>query len=907
MKLNTASEMRWSPARFALGLLIISTLLDHLSSNNNTCGKIRGQRSLLRCQNGQRLRGGRQSSLEFLSPMMPDLVSDSEILDEYIDRNLPYPANVRQQKQWAKRDKELKHKAWTDALLFDGRDDLLPTELPYGDKAKDDGIDPYIDDPANEVSDDPPPEPGFWKKAGKNKTYWGLSTRRIRELDEYVEEIRDPKLSLDFLPIDKYREAKGNLIAAIKSQDISQLKEAIENGIRFNGLSGYITEAEVLLHQLRTRDDYMKFKMRKGFLRERTLTVHIEDRKSLVEAKMIGCLELTITSPEPQYQIVQMSNGSPNFERWLELDGCERSGDGLYNVVLANNTANRKTGLAGKMLSRIKKEYVRKKPIKLNPEIFKIETLKRLRIRSKGHIVQIPREIENLKQLRELDLSGNGIRELPKEILKLEKLKILDIGFNDLLDMPSPFSNLRNLESIHAPGNKFRTMSFFNSLPKLKYCNVDHNKIGPELGISSLPNLEVLSFANNEVGEMPRLYEFPHLRVLNASYNRLRKLHPSLARLDPIKIREIYLTGNKLPDQRRVERLLSASSHYTRVHPAEGNFVMSEGGFYARFPERDHDDNRGERSLIWYMNKKATKKLHRARSKYILEFKKDELKDFIDNIAASENLDLKKDSSDVRCIHIACAFDEFKLVEALITQGADAEIRDKLGNTPLHYAYAYGNQKCIEVLNSAEVDQSARNRFNLTPSDMAKLKDKGFLIAENTETEEEQELEPPKNEMGNYLTGLPEGFEYNTKAAIGRILGVPPVPLENPSITERLCNISHTIMTPLPISRPRPCSISDVADPGVGPLWDWVSDQLHYLLNLEVEENPTFKSWTKTYLRHLKRLIQEGRFDEIRKDWEPPSAMDVNTHLEPTAYELLMNDGPNPDKFHKFYRVGTGV
>eukprot|EP00466_Bigelowiella_natans_P008675 jgi/Bigna1/82856/fgenesh1_pg.98_\ len=304
------------------------------------------------------LRGGRRPS------MYPSLIMDDEIETgdegmekaqmELLERSMPYPASIREQSSWAKRDKNLKYKAFTDALLFDGRTDLLPKPLPYNDKAFNEDSDPYEDEYD-------PPAPGLWRNAGKNKTYWGMTTRQFKDLEDYVQDIRDPKCQPDWLPLEGYHEAKRKLITAIQHQDQRELKEAIEFGIRFGGLMGYIMQAEVLIAQLRERERYERYKVRKGFLKEKTMTIHINDRRSLILAKEKRCKELTIVSPEPQYQIVNISGGEPDYGAWLELDGCERKADGRYQVLLANDTVNRQMNMASMRLVDVRPEYIRKK------------------------------------------------------------------------------------------------------------------------------------------------------------------------------------------------------------------------------------------------------------------------------------------------------------------------------------------------------------------------------------------------------------------------------------------------------------------------------------------------------------------------------------------------------------------
>ena len=61
--------------------------------------------------------------------------------------------------------------------------------------------------------------------------------------------------------------------------------------------------------------------------------------------------------------------------------------------------------------------------------------------------------------------------------------------------------------------------------------------------------------------------------------------------------------------------------------------------------------------------------------------------------------------------------DEVKL---LISQGANVNQQDKLGNPPLHLAAFLGRTDCvIALLNAPNIGLSIKNKQNKTPLDMA--------------------------------------------------------------------------------------------------------------------------------------------------------------------------------------------
>ena len=97
---------------------------------------------------------------------------------------------------------------------------------------------------------------------------------------------------------------------------------------------------------------------------------------------------------------------------------------------------------------------------------------------------QIPRykdlTLNELKNLKRLDLSSNQLTSIPKELGALKNLKILYLSYNQLTSIPKELGELKNLEYLHLYYNKL------TSIPK-------------ELG--ELKNLEYLFLHNNPLND----------------------------------------------------------------------------------------------------------------------------------------------------------------------------------------------------------------------------------------------------------------------------------------------------------------------------------------------------------------------------------------------------------------------
>ncbi len=64
-------------------------------------------------------------------------------------------------------------------------------------------------------------------------------------------------------------------------------------------------------------------------------------------------------------------------------------------------------------------------------------------------------------------------------------------------------------------------------------------------------------------------------------------------------------------------------------------------------------------------------------------------------------------------------YSNFEIVKKLVECGADVNIQDRNGNTPLHLAYLRRDQEMINFLLDKGADQNLKNNSNETPSDMS--------------------------------------------------------------------------------------------------------------------------------------------------------------------------------------------
>ncbi len=93
-------------------------------------------------------------------------------------------------------------------------------------------------------------------------------------------------------------------------------------------------------------------------------------------------------------------------------------------------------------------------------------------------IEQLPRIIEDLKDLRSLNLKYNKLKMVPNFIKKLKSLKYLNLSNNQINIIPHYISEMNLLEHLDLSWNYLNTMPPQISLLKnLKILNLKHNKI----------------------------------------------------------------------------------------------------------------------------------------------------------------------------------------------------------------------------------------------------------------------------------------------------------------------------------------------------------------------------------------------------------------------------------------------
>jgi len=125
-------------------------------------------------------------------------------------------------------------------------------------------------------------------------------------------------------------------------------------------------------------------------------------------------------------------------------------------------------------------------------------------------LTEIPKEVFSYKHLRKLFLRNNKIKNLPKEINNLKQLTVLDISNNILTSMHAKIFDLKKLEVLILNNNKIKSIpSQIKNLKSLRILGLANNKLTTlNVNLSYLNELKELNLSGNGFHEFPQEIEY---------------------------------------------------------------------------------------------------------------------------------------------------------------------------------------------------------------------------------------------------------------------------------------------------------------------------------------------------------------------------------------------------------------
>jgi len=168
---------------------------------------------------------------------------------------------------------------------------------------------------------------------------------------------------------------------------------------------------------------------------------------------------------------------------------------------------------------------------------------------AKNNKIDLPLNLEELEHVQKLDIRLKGLAKLPKEINCLTGLIEINAEFNEISEIPWEFAHLKKVKTINIGHNKFVDLpGVICQLPQVEVLNMESNsvkKISPV--IANLEGLIELNFSFNQITELPEeIGHLKHLVRLNLAANNISELPSSMHRL--YSLAELKLWKNKITE-----------------------------------------------------------------------------------------------------------------------------------------------------------------------------------------------------------------------------------------------------------------------------------------------------------------------------------------------------------------------
>ncbi|XP_048465259.1 protein flightless-1 homolog isoform X1 [Rhincodon typus] len=206
-------------------------------------------------------------------------------------------------------------------------------------------------------------------------------------------------------------------------------------------------------------------------------------------------------------------------------------------------------------------------------DIFQLDDLSVLDL-SYNQLTEIPRELENAKNMLVLNLSHNGVDNIPNQLfINLTDLLYLDLSDNNLESLPPQMRRLVHLHTLILNNNplmhaQLRQLPAMTALQTLHLRNTQRTQNNLPTSLEGLSNLKDVDLSCNDLSRVPEcLYTLSSLRrlnlstnqiselslcidqwtqleTLNLSRNQLTSLPSAICKL--IKLKKLYLNSNKL-------------------------------------------------------------------------------------------------------------------------------------------------------------------------------------------------------------------------------------------------------------------------------------------------------------------------------------------------------------------------
>ena len=153
--------------------------------------------------------------------------------------------------------------------------------------------------------------------------------------------------------------------------------------------------------------------------------------------------------------------------------------------------------------------------------------------------------IEQLVNLKTLEIDHNKIELLPKNIGNLQRLEMLTFSHNNVDDI-NPLISLTNLNTLAFTNNQVEDVSPIKNMTKMSIINFSENNIKDISAIENFSELKSLGANDNKIEILPDFKNFGKLQYIYLDFNNISSL-PNLKGLDSLD--EMWLAYNNLNDE----------------------------------------------------------------------------------------------------------------------------------------------------------------------------------------------------------------------------------------------------------------------------------------------------------------------------------------------------------------------
>jgi len=151
--------------------------------------------------------------------------------------------------------------------------------------------------------------------------------------------------------------------------------------------------------------------------------------------------------------------------------------------------------------------------------------------------------IQNLVDLKELNLSGNNISEI-SNLENLVNLKKLNLSGNKITEIYG-LDSLKQLNQLYLNNNDISEIKGLNNLKNLHFLNLENNSITEIKNLHNNVNLTTLYLNNNQINEIKNLESLRELYFLALNNNNIKDIK-GLGALRNLRI--LQLAANKIQE-----------------------------------------------------------------------------------------------------------------------------------------------------------------------------------------------------------------------------------------------------------------------------------------------------------------------------------------------------------------------